>query len=131
MKREKVKSFEQLWIWQQARQLVREVYSDFADGCPGSRDFGFRSQLQKAAVSIMNNVAEGFERKTDADFARFLDIARDSCGELRSMYYTAEDLQYTSTQSAEARRGKAKQIAAGIASLAAHLRTPRETSSDQ
>jgi len=81
---EKIKSFEDLRIWQEARVLVREVYTDFKD----SRDFGFRDQIQRAAVSIMNNTAEGFERRSDADFARFLDIAKGSSGEVRSMYYT-------------------------------------------
>ena len=118
---EKARRFEDLWIWQQARELVKEIYQDFRRGAP-SKDFGFRDQIQRAAVSIMNNIAEGFERSTDADFARFLDLAKGSCGEVRSMYYTAEDLGYVDSTTAEARRSKAKQISAGIASLAKHLR---------
>jgi four helix bundle protein len=53
--------FEELWVWQQARELVKEIYADFKSG-PGSKDFGFRDQLQRAGVSVMNNIAEGFER---------------------------------------------------------------------
>ena len=118
---ETAKRFEDLWIWQQVRELVKEGYEDFRAG-PSSRDFGFRDQIQRAGVSIMNNLAEGFERTTDADFARFLDVAKGSCGEVRSLYYTAEDLAYIDSASAEARRSKARKISAGIAALTAHLR---------
>jgi four helix bundle protein len=119
---EKVKSFEDLWIWQQARVLANLIYSDFDGGSPGQRDFGFRSQIQKAGLSIMNNIAEGSERSTDADFARFLDMAKGSCGEVRSMYYPAEDLGYVPAGIAAQRRDKARQMSAGIASLISHLR---------
>ena len=118
---EKAKRFEDLWIWQRARELVKEIYNDFRTG-PCSKDYGFRDQIQKAGVSIMNNIAEGFERHTDSEFARFLDIAKGSCGEVRSMYYTAEDLGYINSETADIRRSKAKQISAGIASLTVHLR---------
>ena len=90
---EKAKTFEDLRIWQQARILVKEIYQDFSHG-RGSRNFGFHEQIQRVGISIMNNIAEGFERKTDIEFARFLDISKGSCGETRSMYYTAEDLGY-------------------------------------
>ena len=119
---DKVQSFEDLWIWQQARMLVRAIYADFGHGTPAGQDYGFRNQIQTAGVSVMNNIAEGFERSSDADFARFLDIAKSSCGEVRSMYYTAEDLGYVPAARATQRREKAKQIAAGIASLRDHLK---------
>ena len=120
---EKVKRFEDLWIWQQARDLVKEIYSDFGLPTNGFKDFGFRDQIQRAGISIMNNISEGFERNSNAEFARYLDIAKGSCGEVRSMYYTAEDLWYVTPETAETRRNKARQIAAGLASLAAHLRS--------
>ncbi len=118
---EKARRFEDLWIWQEARSLVKEVYEDLNQG-PGSRDFGFRDQIQRAGISIMNNIAEGFERSSDIEFARFLDIAKGSCGEVRSMIYTAEDLGYVTQELAESRRNKTKQIAAGISSLIGHLK---------
>ncbi len=116
---EKAKRFEDLWIWQQARELVKEVYSDFKD----VRDYGFRDQVQRAGVSIMNNIAEGFERKSNAELARFLDIAKGSCGEVRSLYYTAEDLNYLDAENACERRLLTKKIAAGIASLSKNVRS--------
>ena len=119
---DKVKTFEDLWIWQQARILVQDIYTDFGRGTRGSHDFGFRNQIQKAGISIMNNIAEGFERKSDVEFARFLEISKGSCAEVRSMYYPAQDLKYVTEQVALQRREKAKQISAGIASLATHLR---------
>ena len=104
---EKAKRFEELWIWQQARELVKEIYQDFKTG-PGSKDFGFRGQIQDAGISVMNNIAEGFERRTDPEFSRFLDIAKGSCGEVRSMYYSAEDLDYLDPAITEVRRSKSQ-----------------------
>ena len=108
---ESVEQFEDLQIWQQARVLTRNVYRDFSDGS-GTRDFGFKDQIQRAAVSIMNNIAEGFERKTDNDFAKFLDYAKGSSGEVRNMYYIAGDQNYVSAQTAN---DQARQISRGIA----------------
>lgn len=119
---EKAKRFEDLWIWQEARNITKEIYADFGPGLLGAKDFGFRDQIQRAGLSIMNNVSEGFERNSDAEFARFLDMAKGSCGEVRSLYYTAEDLGYVTQEVAKRQRDKAVRIAAGIASLAGHLR---------
>jgi four helix bundle protein len=80
--------FEDIIVWQRARELAAEIYSLFSE----SRDFGFRDQIQRAAVSIMNNIAEGYERKTNAEFKHFLFVAKGSCGEVRSMLYLALDL---------------------------------------
>jgi four helix bundle protein len=118
---EKARCFEDLWIWQQARIIVKDIYQDFNQG-KGAQDYGFRNQVQKAGVSIMNNIAEGFERSSDLDFARFLDIAKGSCGEVRSMYYAAEDLDYVKPEVAANRRTEAKRISGGISSLTVHLR---------
>jgi len=115
---DKIESFEDLRIWKEARLLVKGVYTDFKD----CRDFGLRDQVQRATVSIMNNIAEGFERRSDADFARFLDIAKGSCGEVRSMYYTTMDLKYVSDEIATSRQEQARNVSAGIGSLLKHLR---------
>jgi four helix bundle protein len=117
------RTFEDLWIWQTARGLVKDVYSDFGSESPAARDFAFLDQIRRAAMSIMNNIAEGFERGSDPDFANFLRIAKGSAGEVRSMFYTAEDLGYAALAHAVERREKLKQLNAGIESLRIHLRT--------
>ena len=114
----KAKCFEDLRIWQEARQLVKQIYTDFRE----IRDYGFKDQIQRAGVSVMNNIAEGFERNSDADFARFLNMAKGSAGEVRSMSYSAEDLGYVGVEIALERRHAAKAISQGIGALEGYLR---------
>ena len=89
--------FEDIIAWQKSRELVKLVYCSFSR----CRDYGFRDQIQRAVLSIMNIIAEGFERKGDKELIRFLNIALGSCGEVRSMLYTAEDLNYLSPEQAQ------------------------------
>lgn len=119
---EYAKRFEELRIWQDARLLAKSVYADFGTGL-GSRDFGFRDQIQRAGVSVMNNIAEGFERYTSREFAHFLNLAKASCGEVRSMLYLAEDLSYLPEELARSRRENAEQLSMGIESLAKSVRS--------
>jgi four helix bundle protein len=114
--------FEDLRIWQAARGQVASVYRCLEPRTTGFQDFAFRDQLQRASISVMNNIAEGFERKTPKDFAHFLDVAKGSCGELRSMLYVAEDLEYLSPAEAERMRAEAARLSAGIAAFTAHVR---------
>ena len=83
-------TFEQLEAWRSARDVVSSVYS-ISRHSPLDRDFGLCSQLQRAAVSIMTNIAEGFERKHVAEKIQFYNVARASNGELRSLLYVVED----------------------------------------
>ena len=93
----KVDRFEDLDAWKVARELSNLIYAfGRASGC--SRDFGFKDQIQRAAVSVMNNIAEGFERGSNKDFAKFLFIARASTGEVRSMLYLALDQKYITNE---------------------------------
>ena len=115
--------FEDLRIWQEARVQGSAVYRAITRGSAGHSDTGFRSQLQRAAVSVMNNIAEGFERKTPKDFAHFLDLAKGSCGEVRSMLYVAEDLKYLTPEQATQLRGEAERLSRGIAAFTNHLRS--------
>ena len=114
--------FEDLRIWQDARVQANAVYDAFGTDSVSARDFGFRDQIQRAAVSVMNNIAEGFERKSDPDFARFLDIAKGSNGEVRSMLHLAEDRSYLTSQVSLQLRTVSEQLSRAIESLAKHLR---------
>ena len=116
-----VKSFEDLRIWQDSRELVFKIYAVFGAKTPASRDYGFRDQIQRSSVSIMNNISEGYERSGDAEFYHFLSIAKGSCGELRNMLYIAEDLNYLIEKDAVNLRDASRNISKGIAALMRHL----------
>ena len=90
---EKVHRFEDLIAWQKARVLTREIYQVTRQG-DFAKDFGLRDQIQRAAVSIMSNIAEGFERGGRAEFHQFLSVAKASCAEVRSQLYVAIDVGY-------------------------------------
>ena len=92
-----VDRFEDLEVWQAARMLARCIYALSNEG-PFSKDFGFRDQIRRAAVSVSSNIAEGFERHTDTDLKHFLTIARGSNGEVRSQLHIALDLGYVSSE---------------------------------
>ena len=85
-----VKQFEDLNVWQEARQLVSAVYAA-SRARAFSQDFGLRDQIRRAAVSTMSNIAEGFERGTRKEFVQFLNIAKGSNGEVRSQLQVAAD----------------------------------------
>jgi four helix bundle protein len=116
-----VTEFEDLRIWQEARLQVICIYEIFR----GCNDFSFKDQIQRAAISVMNNIAEGFERATHRDFANFLTIAKASCGEVRSMLFLAADLGYASSAQAAEARSKAKQLSRSIKSLSKTLQTKK------
>ena len=110
--------FEELSIWLEARRLVNAIYRSYA----GCQDYAFRDQAQRAALSVMNNIAEGFEKATRRDFANFLDRAKGSSGEVRSMTYAAEDLGYLSETVAIALRTAFEQLSKSIGAFTRHLR---------
>jgi four helix bundle protein len=85
-----IEKFEDIKAWQKAQDLAVEIYSYFGS----LKDFGFRDQICRAVVSISNNIAEGFNRNSNADFMRFLHISLASCSEVKSMLYLAERLKY-------------------------------------
>lgn len=85
-----IERFEDIESWKEARELVREIYEVFKN----LRDYGFKDQIQRAAVSIMSNIAEKFDRGTNKEFIQFLVVARGSLSEVRSLLYTALDLNY-------------------------------------
>jgi four helix bundle protein len=116
-----IRRFEDIQAWQQARILVREVYKSCAKG-QLSRDFGFKDQLCRAAVSSMSNIAEGFAKKSDRDFAHFLDIARGSITEVQSLLYVALDVGYLDKNEFDKLREMIEKIASLISGLTSYLR---------
>jgi four helix bundle protein len=95
-----IKTFEDLEIWKEARHLTREIYT-ISKAPHFSKDYGLRGQMQRAAVSIMSNIAEGFERGGNQEFVQFLYIAKGSCGEFRSQLYVALDQSYINQKIAD------------------------------
>jgi four helix bundle protein len=89
--------FEEIEAWKNARELTKKIYEISAVG-EFSRDFGLKDQLRRATVSIMSNIAEGFECQTQALFIKYLGIAKASAGEVRSQLYIASDLGYLSPE---------------------------------
>jgi four helix bundle protein len=92
-----MRRYEDIQAWQKARSLTSEIYKTTKQGS-FSRDFGLRDQVRRAAVSVMANVAEGFGRKTNKDFANFLQVARASAMEVTSHLYVALDQNYISKE---------------------------------
>jgi four helix bundle protein len=89
----KINSFEDIQSWQKARELNKEIYkvSNSGSFC---KDFGLRDQIRRASVSVVSNIAEGFERDGSKEFKQFLSIAKGSAGEVRAQLYVALDLEY-------------------------------------
>ena len=107
------RSIENLYIWQEARLFVNAIYKMMAT----CKDWGFKDQIQRASVSIMNNIAEGSESGSDAKFINFLNIAKGSCSEVRSMLYLCEDLSFSSPGERVSLQAQLKTISTGIVRL--------------
>jgi four helix bundle protein len=113
--------FEDMQVWQDAQDLAVAVYEDTRI----VKDFSFVDQIKRAAVSISNNIAEGAERVTPSEFARFLDIAKGSAGEVRSMYRLACRLKFVNSDVAASRCEACKSISRQLGGFAKHLRARR------
>ena len=92
-----IQSFEEAKVWQKAQELAILVYTIFKN----SKDYGFKDQMQRAAVSVSNNIAEGFERQTNKELVRFLYVAKGSSGETRSMNHLGKKLDYITIEQYE------------------------------
>jgi len=108
-----VKSFEDLDIWKDGASLSVQVYEQLKD----CRDFGLRDQLQRSAISVPSNIAEGFERQTNKEFMQFLYIAKGSCGELRTQLFLASKVKVISEETANKLIEEAKKLSAKIYKL--------------
>jgi len=118
----KINSFEDLQVWKDSRILVKSIYQLTADG-KFNKDFGLREQIQRASVSIMNNIAEGFERNNNKDYIKFLGYSKGSAGEVRSMLYVATDLGYVSDESFNSLHQLSVNIITQISNFIKYLKT--------
>ena len=117
----RINKFEDIESWKRARRFTGEIYKVTSKG-NFSRDFGLRDQIRRAAVSILSNIAEGFERGGDKEFLQFLSVAKGSCGEARAQLYVALDLDYISVSEFETLAKSTYEISQLIAGLMKYLR---------
>ncbi len=108
-----MRRFEELRVWQDSRRLVGDIYALTEP----IKDWGFKDQIRRASVSVMNNIAEGSESGSDSNFVKFLNIAKGSCGEVRSMLYLMEDLYCGEKQTLSKLRNDAERISSNICNL--------------
>jgi four helix bundle protein len=116
-----IERFEDLEAWKLARALTALVYTCSGVGKFG-HDFALRDQIRRAAISIVSNIAEGFERDGDKEFIQFLSMAKGSCGEVRAQLYLALDQKYISEAEFQDLTTKAIQLSRMISGLIRYLR---------
>jgi four helix bundle protein len=119
-------SFEDLEVWQRGCRLAVDVFKAFA----GCRNFTMQDQVQRASLSVPSNVAEGYERNSNKEFVRFLNIAKGSCGELRTQLYISRKLDFLKKADFDHLIGESKEISAMLHGLcrAVSKRIPAKTS---
>ena len=117
----KIERFEDLISWQKARALNRLIYQASKKGAFG-KDFGLRDQMRRASISIMSNIAEGFERGGDKEFVQFLSTAKGSCGEVRSQLYAAFDEEYLDAADFKQLSERSIEVSRLISGFMAYLR---------
>ena len=116
--------FKDLIAWQKARQLTKDIYHTTRKDL-FARDFGLAGQIQRAAVSVMSNIAEGFERTKPAEFHHFLMIAKASCAEIRSQLYIALDVGYLNEQEFALLLEQAREVGKVVSGLAISVERQR------
>lgn len=117
----KVESFEDMVVWQKARELTKRVY-EVTKGKTFSGDFSLVDQIRRATVSILSNIAEGFERGSNAEFIQFLYVAKGSCGEVRAQLYVARDQGYVALEDFDSLKNLARQVAGMLGNLIEYLK---------
>jgi four helix bundle protein len=117
-----VKSFEELTIWQEARELTSKIYI-LSKRFPKEESYGLTSQIRRASVSIMSNIAEGFNRRSTKEFINFLIISRASISEVQNDLYISLDLNYIDKKDFETIYNHAQKISMSINKLITYLRS--------
>ena len=115
------KTLEQISAWQQSRQLTKQIYMVTSQGT-FAKDYALKDQIRRASVSIMSNIAEGFERSGTGEFNQFLSTAKGSAGEVRSQLYVALDQGYITNNAFEELCANVLQISRMISGLMGYLR---------
>ena len=121
----KIDRFEDLIAWQKARELTRAIYQVTQQGA-FAKDFGLARQIQRAAVSIMSNIAEGFERRGRREFHQFLSTAKGSCAEVRSQLYVAFDIGYLGKSDFHKLLAQAEEVGRVVGGLRASVEKLRD-----
>jgi four helix bundle protein len=121
----KVERFEDLIAWQKARELTRAIYEATRQGA-FAKDFGLSTQIQRAAVSVMSNIAEGFERGGRGEFHQFLSTAKASCAEVRSQLYVALDVGYLDKANFDRLMEQAEEVARILGGLRSAVNKQRK-----
>ena len=117
----KIERFEDLDIWKEARSLSKYVF-EITQAEPFCRDFKLRDQIHASSGSVMDNIAEGFERDGNKEFIQFLSVAKGSCGETRSQSYRAYDFEYTKEDILQELISQTTQISKKIYSFISYLK---------
>lgn len=123
--RKKIERFEDLIAWQKARKLTARIYQVSGQGAFG-KDFRLSGQIQGAAVSIMSNITEGFERGGLGEFHQFLSTAKGSCAEVRSQLYVALDVAYIDNDTFEDLKSQSEEVGRVIGGLRASIAKQRQ-----
>ena len=116
----KIERFEDIIAWQKARVLTKEIYASTRIG-QFAKDYGLKDQIQRASVSTISNIAEGFERGGDREFVQFLSNSKGSCGEVKSQLYVALDQSYISPAGFGELYSKADEVSRLVGGFMAYL----------
>lgn len=116
-----IEKFDDVQAWQEARTLTKIVYRLTGEG-HWAKDFGLRDQIRRASVSVMSNIAEGFERRGDTEFYRFLAIAKASAAEVKSQLYVGLDMSYIDIETFEKAYEQTDKTARMIGKLMSYLK---------
>ncbi len=122
----KLTRFEELIAWQKARAMTAAVYRLTSQG-KFARDFGLRDQIQRASVSVMSNIAEGFDRGRRTEFHQFLSTAKASCAEVRSQLYVASDVGYLGQEQFETLLNQTEEVSRIVGGLRKAVERQRDS----
>lgn len=116
-----IKRFEEMKVWQDSRKITKLIYQISSSG-KFAKDYGLRDQIQRASVSVMSNIAEGYERDSNREFIKYLGYSKGSIGEVRSLLYVALDNEYVTEAKFEELRDESIAISQQISNFEKYLR---------